>query len=161
MHWFSTAYLAAYFMSLSKVFGATLGAVLNSHACGNIQVLNLKLFTVTPAVVRSVVRLPPCRCAHQNSFMSLCDPPKLPTPVDNDVMLCCVIMFCIMLNTIKFMYTARVELTCSFNSANDLKTDLTAALWLSATLKSCVIKHVSLLCVICLFSLMSGWGWQD
>lgn len=52
------------------------------------------------------------------------------------------------------MYTARVQLTCSFNSMNDLNTDLTAALWLSATLRSCVIKHVSLLCVICLFSLM-------
>lgn len=53
MHWFSAVYLAARFMRFSKVFRATLGAVLTSSCvCGNIHILNLKLFTVTPWVFR-------------------------------------------------------------------------------------------------------------
>lgn len=50
----------------------------------------------------------------------------------------CGIMFCFMLNTIKVMCAARVELTYSFNSLDDLKLSLSAVPhcdWFSAVLR--------------------------
>lgn len=157
MHWFSAVYLAACFMTFSKVFRATLGAVLTSCVCGNIHILNLKLFTVTHWVFRQWLDLR-WGYLHEDLPIRTASIPKAtsPTPVDDDVTPYCIIMFCFMLNTIKLMYTARVELTYSFNSLNDLKLIQLQCNTVIGSVQPwrgcCVIKNVSLFCVICLCS---------